>query len=100
MRTSSTASFASTSSSTLNQNLNFVLNPVEREQFEFHRKREGLLEKKSSAFLVGWQKRYFKLKWSKNFLLSYYKEDKKNGEPQGVLNLSKIKNINKVSDTK
>jgi len=62
MRTSSTQSFASTSSSTFNENLSFILNPVEIEKFEYYRKREGLLEKKSAKLLVGWQKRYFKLK--------------------------------------
>lgn len=100
MRTSSTASFASTSSSTLNQSLNFILNPVELERFEHYRKMEGTLEKLSSSFLVGWQKRYFKLNCKKTFLLAYYKEDKKNEEPQGVLNLAKFKAITKDGDKK
>lgn len=94
------ASFASTSSSTLNNALEFHLNPVEREQFEFHRKKEGMLEKYSSAFLVGWQKRFWKIKCSQNFLLAYYKEDKVNGEPQGVLHIEKIKEISKDGDKK
>lgn len=100
MRTHSTASFASTSSSTLNDNINFLLTPVEKEQFEFYRKKEGVLEKHSAAFLVGWQKRYWKIRCAKSFLLSYYKEEKKSGEPQGVLNIAKIKEISKQGDKK
>ena len=38
MRTSSAESFASTSSLTLNQNLNFVLKPAELKQFEIFKK--------------------------------------------------------------
>jgi hypothetical protein len=100
MRTHSTVSFASTSSSTLNDNINYLLNPVEKEQFEYYRNKEGLLEKYSSAFLVGWQKRYWKIRCNKNFLLSYFKEEKKEGEPQGILNIPKIKDIKKDSDKK
>lgn len=100
MRTGSMASFASTTSSTLNESLNFLLTPVEKERFEYFRKKEGLLEKHSSAFLVGWQKRHWKIRCNKNFLLSYYKEEKVNGEPQGVLSISKIKEITKDGDKK
>jgi len=57
-----TQSYASTSSSTLNDNINYLLTPVEREQFEYYRNKEGVLEKMSSAFLVGWQKRYWKIR--------------------------------------
>ena len=100
MRTASVASYASTSSSTLNQNLEFILNTADREKFEFYRKKESMLEKNSSSFLIGWQKRYFKLKWTKSFLLSYYKEEKINGEPQGVLNLANIEDIKAEGDKK
>jgi hypothetical protein len=100
MRTASTASFASTSSSTLNQALEFHLTPVEREQFNYYAKKEGILEKLSSAFLVGWQKRYWKIKCNESFLLCYYKQDKIQGEPQGILQIHKMKEINKESDRK
>ena len=100
MRTSSTVSFASTSSSTLNQNMKFILKPSELEKFEAYRNKEGTLEKHGTQFLVGWQKRYFKFHWTKNFLLSYYKEDKKRDEPQGVLNLSNITDITTEGDKK
>jgi len=32
--------------------------------------------------------------------MSYYKEEKKDGEPQGVLSISKMKNISKNGDKK
>lgn len=99
MRTASLDSYASASSS-LKEALKFHLTPPEIMQFEQFKRKEGMLEKKSSKFMVGWQDRYFKIRWTKNFLLSYHKKENKNSEPQGVLNISNIQKVTKTKDKK
>ena len=57
----------------LKEALEFHLTPPQRYQFDIYRRKEGILEKKSSNFMVGWQDRYFKIRCNRNFLLSYHK---------------------------
>ena len=99
MRTASLESYSS-ASSLLEEALKFHLTPPEIAQFEQFRRKEGMLQKKSSKFIVGWQDRYFKIRWTKNFLLSYHKKENKDSEPQGVINIEKIKKVSKTKDKK
>lgn len=94
------ASFASTSSSTLNQALDFHLNPVEREQFDFFKNHEGNLEKYASAMFAGWQKRYWKIRCNRDFLLSYQKDEDSSNKTKGVLKIEHIKEVTKEGDRK